>query len=253
MRISDLRKEADRAIADLHNSKRLNVEQLASALETLLAAKDSVGLNQILKKLPPEAFQAPRILSCLLRFLHANGEQDQAKKIVQDLAKNRMEISDPGLSLVVQRIAAEPEALESLPEPQVVDYEFDLHDSHYRMNLLLRCGACGCDYMEKIGWGIMVLRPTHCPHCLESRLIHPEFLVGLLKKYHLHDGESGSRPVDQHLYQLVSEWNHQEDFPAEGTYEGINLADPLLLPILRHFIREMYLERYVKCGEGTLV
>jgi hypothetical protein len=132
----------------------------------------------------------------------------------------------------------------------LVDYAFDLHDSHYRMTLGLRCPTCGSDYLEIIGWGIMVQRPTHCAHCLEARRIHPDFLAGLLRRFHRHDGGQGFRNMDRQLFDLVNTWHLKDDFPPEGRLNGINLAEPLMLPILRLLIRGMYLERYVKAEEA---
>ena len=244
--LSRLFLEAEQDYSLLRENRNLSVERIALAMEKPLAIKNVQGLNQIFEKLPKETFSSPQILSCLLRFLFLSGEENQAKKIAQDLLKDTAEISDAGLDELVQKILREPQALESLKEPRVIDYELDLHDSHYSMNMLLICEACGCEYLEKTGWGIMILRPTYCTCCLEPRLISPDFLVSVFKKYHIHDGGDGFRKVDRELLNLVTTWHLKEDFPAEGYLDGMNLANPLVLPILRMLIRGMYLERYVK-------
>lgn len=248
--ISRVGREADQARNLLRTGRGLTPDQLAWALDQLLAVRDFGFARLIFSQLPPQCYNHPQIVSAFLRSLFLWGERDKARKIAQFIEGSQPRRHNADLLKLTAVVLQPIPEMDSLPEPQLVDYAFDMHDSHYRMTLGLRCPTCGSDYLEIIGWGIMVLRPTHCAHCLEARRIHPDFLAGLLRRFHRHDGGQGFRKMDRQLLDLVNTWHQKDDFPPEGRLNGINLAEPLMLPILRMLIRGMYVERYVKAEES---
>jgi len=244
--IADLERDAEQARIKLNKGEIQSLEQLVSALEKLLAVKDFNVLPPVFAQLPESAGNQPPIISAFLRFLFLSGDRQRARNLASKIKQDDPEIVPAELELLIERLSKPSPPLKSLEPPLLKDYAFDLHDSHYSMKMLLHCPACGLSYIETTGWGIMILRATYCSHCLEPRLIHPDFLGDVLRHYHDSDGREGFRKVDEELFKLVTTWHLQGDYPSEGRLGELNLADPLMLPILRMLIRGMYLERYVK-------
>lgn len=248
--ISELEREAQRARNQLFGGNGLTLEQLVSALEKLLMVKDFQSLQTICYQLPRHALTQPELVSALFRFAFLSGNGLEAKQLAERLKEMApANQADQKLQDLISRIHEAPPPVGQLPPPDLKDYVFDLGDSHYSMKMAFRCHACQSDYLETTGWGIMVLRPSYCPQCLEPSLLSPDFLVGVLKRYHAHDGQKGFRKVDRELNRLVTTWHLKADYPAQGWFDGVNLAEPLMLPILRMLIRAMYLEKYVRSME----
>jgi hypothetical protein len=248
VKLQDLQETAREAQRVLQSGAGLTPQILITCLESLLLAGDLDSVRLVLDQLPKEAFSSPPILSILLRFLVVSGDLDRAGQFASEISRDNPDLPQGELAALIDRILQAQPDLADLSEPRVADYDFDLHDSHYRLIMLLQCDYCGCNYVESTGWGLMVLRPTACRNCLESHKISPDFLVGLLQKYHTSDGQTGLRKIDDELRRLVSNWHLLDEYPESGSLDETNLADPLMWPILRELVRVIYTERYVKSG-----
>ncbi len=227
----------------------LNPDQLAEALEKLLAVKDTKTMQTVFQQLPPDSFNNNKISSIFLRYLFASGDNQKAVYFAEKLKLGKVHASDTELAPIIEQVLKPAPSKDQLPKPNLIDYEFDLDDSHYSMKLLLKCPSCGAVHLRKIGWGVMILRVNHCPKCLKPALISPEFIAETMHKYHTDDGGEGIRQIDRELYNLVSNWHLEESYPEEGFLNGSNLAEPMMLPTLRSLIKGMYLEKYVHSGE----
>ena len=250
-RLFGLETRANQAVTLLKQGGKLSLEQITDALEALLVVKDLPPLQAALQQLPQQAFTHPGIIAVYLKYLFASGDRSQAVRFAQDIRNNPNRTHNDNIENLLDCVLRPVPEQKDLQRPHLLDYAFDLDDSHYSMKLLLECSNCRQLHLEKIGWGIMILRVSFCPGCLIPVLISPDFLVETLDIYHTHDGGTGIRQIDRELYRLVSEWHLEEGYPEEGYFKDSSLAGPLMLPILRHLIRDMYLERYVNLGEAA--
>lgn len=218
---------------------------IIDAVVALLQNKDVKEAQVIFKQLPETAYNHPRIVALFLRYLVQSGEVQQAERFAAEIRRSNPAMEDTDLAKLLNQILAPLPEPEELPDPLVLDYQFDLQDGHYSMKMLLECPYCGSAFVAKTGWGIMVLRPAFCTACLKPSLISPEFLVDVLKKYHSSDGNRGLRDIDQQIFNTVGSWHLADDFPEEGYRRGVNLGEPMMLRIQRLLVRELYLEKYI--------
>ncbi len=250
MSLRSLKARARTARSRLSSGTEISLSELVSIVEDLLAAKDLSTAQQIFRQIPQSAYRQAPIVSLFLTYLVLCGETDQAARFARDLRASHPEL--PGkLNETVQTILSPLPDPERLPPPEIADYSFDLDDGHYRTEMLVHCRECGIRYLEKTGWGMMVLRPSYCPRCLCVSLISPDFLIGVMRRFHRHDGGRGRRKVDGEINRVVSYWHLEEELPEAATYHGVRLAEPLMLRVQRHLVREMFLERWVTGGEET--
>ncbi|MCX6641687.1 MAG: hypothetical protein NTW14_14575 [bacterium] len=248
--IQYLESKAETARSRLASGQNLTIQDLRTALDTLLAVRDFRILNIIFRQLPPAALKQPDIAFVLLKFLFLSGNHKQALCIIEDIENQHPDYRDEKYLKLTQRIKQYPPYLSALPTPQILDYSFDVVDSHYSMKMAIHCPACDTEYLEVIGWGMMVLRPSSCPYCLSPRLLSPDFLISVLQKWHRHDGESGFRRIDEEIHNLVAGWHQSQEYPEEGLYRDINLGDLLALPIQRMLVRNMYIEHHVQTARN---
>jgi len=229
----------------LKEGNPLSLPQIVESADILLQNRDLKLAQMILKQLPQEAFNHHRIVAIFLRYLVQSGEQKQAERFASEIRRTNFVLEDKDLAALLNQILAPLPDPEELPHPLVLDYEFDLQDGHYSTTMLLECPFCGSAYVANTGWGIMILRPAVCYACLKPSLISPEFLVENFQKFHISDGNTGLREIDQQIFRTVGSWHLSDDFPMEGFKDGINLAEPLMLRIQRLLVRNIYLEKHV--------
>jgi hypothetical protein len=246
-----LKEQAESARSLLQSGTEISLPELIPIVDILLQTKDLSTAQQVFQQLPQAAFQQAPIVALFLKYLVICGETDQVARFASELRASHPDLPED-LKTTVERILTPLPEPEKLPSPEITDYTFNLDDGHYRTEMLLFCRNCRTRYREKTGWGMMVLRPSFCPRCLSASLISPDFLVGAMQRFHRDDGEQGFRQVDQQINRLISRWHRDDNLHEEGTYHGVQVAEPLMLRVQRWLVKEMFRERWVTGGEEAL-